>query len=387
MLTEFIAAIAFAIWLYLIAGRGGYWLATERDDRDEPPPLGRWPRVTVVIPARDEATIIGETVGLLLRQDYGGMLDLIVVDDNSSDGTAEVVLGIASKARARARVEVFKGRSLPPGWTGKVWAMKQGVDAAMARPERPDYILFTDADIAYAPRSVGSLVARAEAGDYVLTSLMANWRGESFAERCFIPAFIYFFQMLYPFAWVNRRDREIAAASGNCMLVRPAVLEAAGGVDAIRGALIDDCALGRILKPLGPVWLGLSERLHSIRPNSHVGDIRRMVARTAYAQLGYSPVRLAGAILGMGLTYLAPPLLTIFGSGLSQIAGATAWVLMCVSFQPTLRIYRSSPLWGIALPAIASAYMVFVLDSAYQHMRGRGGFWKGRAQAALSERK
>ena len=326
-------------------------------------------------------------MGLLLSQDYGGMFDLIVLEDHSSDGTSEVALQAASMAGGRARVEVIKRRALPPDWTGKIWAMKQGADVAMARSERPDYILFTDADVAYAPGSVAALVERAEAGGNVLTSLMANWRGESFAERCFIPAFNYFFQMLYPFAWVNRRDRGMAAASGNCMLVRPAALEAAGGVEAIRGALIDDCALGRVLKPLGPVWLGLSERLHSIRPISRVGDIRRMVARTAYAQLGYSPVRLIGAILGMGMTCLAPPLLTVFGSGLPQMAGAAAWVLMCVSFQPTLRIYRCSLLWGVALPAIAFAYMVFVLNSAYQHMRGRGGFWKGRAQAAISERK
>jgi hopene-associated glycosyltransferase HpnB len=197
----------------------------------------------------------------------------------------------------------------------------------------------------------------------------------------FIPAFIFFFQMLYPFRRVNRPDHKTAAAAGGCMLVRRDALVAAGGLAAIRGALIDDCALGRRLKAVGPIWLGLTERVRSLRPYPHVGDIRRMVARSAYDQLNYSPLLLAGTVAGLALTYLAPPLLALFASGWAQLMGALAWGLMAVAYQPTLRLYRLSPLWGLALPATALAYMAFTLDSAYQHARGRGGLWKGRVQA------
>jgi hopene-associated glycosyltransferase HpnB len=210
-------------------------------------------------------------------------------------------------------------------------------------------------------------------------------RCESFAERVNIPAFIFFFQMLYPFSWVNRPQSKAAAAAGGCMLVRADILRQAGGIEVIRGALIDDCALATAMKAHGAIWLGLTERVHSIRPYPAFGDIRRMVARSAYAQLRYSPLLLAGTVAGMVLTYLAPPLLAIFGSGTAQILGLATWVLMFIAYQPTLRFYRLSPLWGIALPAIALQYLLFTLDSAYQYVRGRGGSWKGRVQANVSE--
>ncbi len=219
----------------------------------------------------------------------------------------------------------------------------------------------------------------------MLTSLMVKLRCESFAERAAIPAFIFFFQMLYPFSWVNRPHSAVAAAAGGCMLVRADALRKAGGIEVIRGALIDDCALAKALKAHGPIWLGLTERVHSIRPYPAFADIRRMVARSAYAQLRYSPLLLLATVAGMVLTYLLPPLLAIFGSGAARILALAAWLLMAIAFQPTLRFYRLSPLWGIALPAIALQYMLFTLDSAYQYMRGRGGSWKGRVQANVSE--
>ena len=206
-------------------------------------------------------------------------------------------------------------------WTGKVWAMKQGVDHADRLAHPPRYLLFTDADIAYAPDALRRLVARAEAGGLVLTSLMAKLRCESFAERALIPAFVFFFQMLYPFAWVNRRDCGTAAAAGGCMLVRRDALRAAGGIEAISDALIDDCALGRKLKSVGPIWLGLTERVRSLRAYPHVSDIRRMVSRSAYDQLHYSPLLLAGTIAGMTLIYLVPPFFSMFGTGLSRALG------------------------------------------------------------------
>ena len=383
MAGHIIATLALAVWVYLTTARGGYWLAGERDDRQEPASPAAWPRVVAVIPARDEVETIGTTIGSLLHQSYPGPFSVVLVDDESRDGTAEAARGAAAAAGAPDRLAVLTGRPLPAGWTGKLWAVNQGVAQATSSGPAPDYLLLTDADITYSPDALARLVARAEAGGHVLTSLMVKLRCDSVAERIFVPAFIYFFQMLYPFAWVNRRDHPMAAAAGGSMLVRPQALQAAGGIAGIRGALIDDCALGAALKKQGPIWLGLTERVASARPYDRLDDIRRMVARSAYAQLGYSPLMLAGTILGMAIPYLAAPVLAFAGRGLAQALGAAAFALMIVSYQPILRFYRCSPLWGLALPAIALAYMAFTLDSAYQHVRGRGGLWKGRVQAQV----
>ncbi len=384
MANLLIASMVLAIWLYLVAARGGFWRATERDDetvsRD-----GAWPGVTAVIPARDEADCVGETVASLLRQNYPGEFTVIVVDDQSRDGTALVAQSAAAALGASDRLTVLPGRALPPGWTGKLWAQQQGVERAAAVAQPPVYLLLTDADIVYAPDALSGLVARAERGGLVLTSLMAKLRCKTFAERAFVPAFIFFFQMLYPFAWANDPRRSTAAAAGGCMLVRRDVLAAAGGMAAIRDALIDDCALAKLLKRQGPISIALTERVHSIRAYPAVGDIRRMVSRTAYAQLRYSPLLLAGTVFGLALTYLAPVALAICADGMAQFIGLFVWLLMAFALRPTLRFYRLSGLWGLALPAIAAAYMAFTIDSAYQHARGRGGMWKGRAQADISE--
>ena len=375
-----------AIWLYLLLGRGLFWLGRERD-HGTAPGQGPWPSVMAVIPARDEAECVGDTVASLLRQDYPGEFRVILVDDQSRDGTAQVARDAAAALGAAERLTVISGRSLPGGWTGKLWAQSQGVEAAEAAPQPPDYILFTDADIVYVPEELRKLAARARSGGAVLTSLMAKLRCESFAERMFVPAFIFFFQMLYHFAWANNPRRSTAAAAGGCMLVRREALRAAGGIASIRNALIDDCALAKRLKTHGPIWIGLTEGVRSVRAYPRVEDIRKMVSRTAYAQLQYSPLILMGTVLGLAVTYLFPVLLTVFAAGWAQILGLAAWLLMAFAFQPILRFYRVSPLWGLALPAIAATYMAFTLDSAYQHARGRGGMWKGRAQANLREAK
>jgi hopene-associated glycosyltransferase HpnB len=380
MIIEVMAGIGLAIWLYLVAARGGFWLCSERDDwKPGPPPA--WPRIAAVVPARNEAEGIAACIGSLLRQDYPGGWSVILVDDGSDDGTAGIAHAAAAAVNQAARLQVIEGRPPPAGWTGKLWAVKQGIEVAQTMTPPPDYLLLTDADIVYQPDVLKDLAAQAANEKLVLTSLMVKLRCESPAERGLIPAFIFFFQMLYPFSWVNRRDRATAAAAGGCMLVRADVLRQAGGIEAIRGALIDDCALARILKAHGPIWLGLTERVHSIRPYPDIEEIRRMVARSAYAQLQYSPLLLAGTVLGMALTYLAPPLTALFAGGNARIFGLAAWGLMALAFQPTLRLYRLSPLWGLALPAIATCYMLFTLDSALQFARGKGGQWKGRIQA------
>ena len=379
-MMEGIAALAAAIWLYLVLARGRFWLCSERDG-GESKTLSSWPLVTVVIPARNEADGIAETIGSLLRQDYAGAFTIILVDDDSNDGTADVARRTAAGLNASARLQIISGAPLPRGWTGKLWAVKQGVEAAQSASNPPDYILLSDADIVYAPEVLSGLVARAVSNKLVLTSLMVKLRCESLAERTLIPAFIFFFQMLYPFPWVNKPGGATAAAAGGCMLVRSDALKTAGGIDAIRNALIDDCSLAKLLKAQGPIWLGLTERVHSSRPYPDFEDIRRMVSRSAYAQLRYSPLLLAGTVVGMALTYLAPPLLAVFASGGARWVGLLAWGLMAVAFLPTLRLYRRSPLWGLVLPAVALCYMLFTLDSALQFARGKGGLWKGRVQA------
>ena len=379
MLT--LASTALAVWLYLIFARGAFWRCSQRDDWPSPQVPAR-PPVAAVVPARNEADCIGRTIASLLAQDYPGPWTVILVDDDSSDGTAEIA---HRGADGNERLKVVRSRGLPAGWTGKLWAIKQGIDAAAALPQPPVYVLLTDADIVHATDSVSRLVAHAERNALVLTSLMVKLHCESFAERIAIPAFVFFFQMLYPFVWVNRRQSSVAAAAGGCMLVRADILCKAGGMDAIRAALIDDCALAKVLKAHGPIWLGLTERVRSIRRYPAVSDIRRMVVRSAYAQLSYSPLVLGGTVVAMALTYLLPPLLAIFGSGIARVIAVVAWGLMFIAFQPTLRFYRLSPLWGLAMPAIALEYMIFTLDSACQYMRGRGGSWKGRLQANVSE--
>jgi hopene-associated glycosyltransferase HpnB len=371
------------IWLYLVAARGGFWRAADRDDASPLDGLapGNWPAVTAVIPARDEAECVGQTVASLLRQTYPGEFNVVLVDDQSRDGTAQIARDASAALGATSRLTVISGSALPAGWTGKLWAQRQGVAACENAPHPPEFILLTDADIVYAPDALQVLVARAKADGLVLTSLMAKLRCKSFAERMFVPAFIFFFQMLYPFAWAKNPRRATAAAAGGCMLVRREALRAAGGLEAIRDALIDDCTLAKLLKAQGPISITLTDRVHSIRAYPKVDEIRRMVSRTAYAQLRYSPLILLGTVLGLALTYLAPVALTLFARGWPQFLGLFAWILMALAFRPILRFYRVSTLWAPALPAIAAMYMAFTLDSAYQHARGRGGMWKGRAQA------
>ena len=384
MFATAIGVVALGIWLYLLFARGGFWLARERDDRREPSEPAAWPAVTAVVPARDEADVIARSIGSLLAQDYPGPFQVIVVDDQSADGTAEAARAAAAGQGAEQRLDVIKGAPLPAGWTGKLWALSQGVDRATAE-QAPRYVWLTDADIGHAPENLRHLVARAEHRGLKLIALMVKLHCSTWPERLLIPAFVFFFQMLFPFAWVNDPGNKTAAGAGGCMLINREALERAGGIALVRAEIIDDCALARKLKSQGPIWLGLGTRAESLRPYVTVAQIGRMISRSAYAQLGYSPLVLAGTLLGMALTYLAPPLLALFGHGLPREAGGLAWLLMAVSFQPMLRLYRRSPLWGVVLPLIGAIYSLFTLQSALDVWRGKGGMWKGRAQALAGQ--
>jgi len=371
-----IAAASFAAWVYLILGRGFFWLARERDDVGEPEAPPACPSVCAIVPARNEADVIERSIGSLLAQNYCGAFHVVLVDDQSADDTAATARDLDA-----GRLTVLSGAARPAGWTGKLWAQQQGIAHATAQ-HAPDYLWLTDADIAHAPDTLSGLIARAEQGR-VLVSLMAKLHCETFAERMFVPAFVYYFDMLYPFAWVNGRGAT-AAAAGGCMLVRRTALETAGGIAQIRTRIIDDCALGALMKSQGRIWLGLTNRSVSLRPYEAVGDVGQMIARSAYAQLGYSQVMLAGTVLGMLLIFVAPPPLAVFARGWPQALGAAAWLLMAASLVPMLRFYRRSPLWGVALPIIGAFYTAFTLQSAIQFWRGKGGMWKGRPQAMAS---
>jgi hopene-associated glycosyltransferase HpnB len=373
-----IAGLSLMIWLYCLLFRGAYWRAGTTDELAAHSPA-QWPDIVAVIPARNEQDSIAKSVTSLLRQDYPGNFSIILVDDNSEDATATTAEALPRETGSSVPLTVLRGEPLAERWTGKLWAVHQGIEAA--NKGRPDFLLLTDADIVYEPGVVRWLASHSVAHGNVLTSLMARLRCESFAERAFVPAFVYFFQMLYPFAWVNDPSRKIAAAAGGCMLVKADALAKAGGIAAIRDALIDDCSLARVMKSQGPIWLGLTRRVHSIRASEAVADIHAMVSRSAYAQLRYSPVLLLGTLAGMALTYWAPPLVALFGQGVARGLALGAWGLMSISFWPILRFYGLTPLWAPALPAIATGYMAFTLSSALQHLSGRGGRWKGRYQA------
>ncbi len=369
-MTAALGGLVVVIWGVLLFARDGWWRTRERD-AGMFPALKKWPAVVAVVPARDEAAVVGAAVASLAGQDYSGDFRIILVDDGSSDGTADV-----ARRSGGARLAVLTAAPLAPGWTGKVAAVAQGIAAAGA----PTYLWLTDADIVHAPDTLRSLVARAGGEGRVLVSLMARLRCVTAAERFLVPAFVWFFAMLFPFRAVARPGK-IAAAAGGVMLVDHAALARAGGIAAIRGALIDDCALGRVMKAQGPIALLLTDRSTSLRAYLRIGDIGAMISRSAYAQLDYSPLLLIGTLLGLALTFAAPPLLAFFATGGAQVGGAVAWAMMSAAFQPMLLFYRRSPAWGAAVPAIALVYGWYTLMSAVQTWRGAGGQWKGRAQA------
>ncbi len=382
-----LAALSLAVWVYLVAFRGRFWLCDQRLDANAPAPHSSWPGVVAVVPARDEADVIERSLGSLLAQDYPGKFSVVLVDDSSSDGTGDIARRLAATHPSGARLAVVQGSPLRPGWTGKIWAVATGISHADKIDPAASYVWLTDADISHAPGVLRALVARAEAGRLDLTSVMALLHCQSAWERLLIPAFVYFFQKLYPFPRVNDRNDALAGAAGGCMLVRRAALKAVGGIEKIRSAVIDDCALARELKRNGPVWLGLSRDVRSTRPYAGLAGIWKMVARSAYDQLGYSPPMLAGTVAGMLIVYLAPPLLTLgqpwHGNALAASLGGAAWVLMAFSYIPTLRLYRQPPVLGLLLPVAGVLYDLMTLDSALAYYRGRGAYWKGRAQAPL----
>ncbi len=357
---------------------GGFWMVW-RLGSHLPPAADIAGTIAVVIPARDEAAVIGESVRSLLAQTCVNSIRIFVVDDHSSDGTAKTARDAAQDCGRPNAVDVIPAEPLPPGWTGKLWAVQQGVEQALKLD--PAFLLLTDADIHHAPDNIASLVAIAETGNYDLTSFMVKLHCRSIAERLLIPAFVFFFFMLYPPEWIRNPKRKIAGAAGGCMLIRPRALQMAGGISAIRDQIIDDCALARAVKGTGGrVWLGISPATFSMRAYNLFGEIERMIARTAFNQLHHSALLMAVAILGLSITYLLPLALLATGNLWLAALGAVCLLLMAAAYLPTVRYYGLGLLWALTLPLSAAFYMLATIHSAVAFWSGRGGTWKGRAQ-------
>ncbi|MFE9682158.1 glycosyltransferase [Streptomyces sp. NPDC006285] len=367
-----------AAWLWLLLGQGFFWRTDVRlPPRREP---DTWPSVCVVVPARDEAAVLPRSLPSLLAQEYPGRAEVFLVDDGSSDGTGELARELGRR-HGGLPLTVGSPGDPPAGWTGKLWAVRHGIGLARARG--PEYLLLTDADIAHAPDSLRELVAAAVTGDLDLVSQMARLRVESVWERLVVPAFVYFFAQLYPFRWIARRGARTAAAAGGCVLLRTAAAERARVPDAIRRAVIDDVAMARAVQDSGGhIWLGLADRVVSVRPYPRLHDLWRMVSRSAYAQLRHNPLVLAGTVAGLAVVYLVPPVALVVGlaagSRTAAVAGALAWLTMTATYLPMLRHYRQPLLLAPLLPVTALLYLFMTVDSAVQHYRGRGAAWKGR---------
>jgi hopene-associated glycosyltransferase HpnB len=371
----YIAILVLAAWGALMALRGDFWRADQRLVEGEFQP-DRWPTIAVVVPARNEADVIEEALSSITAQDYEGDIRVFLVDDRSDDDTAQL-------ARRISGVTVVSGRDAPPGWTGKLWAVSQGLAAAEEAGIQAEYVWLTDADIAHHPGELASLVAGAEHAGLDLNSLMVRLRIERMWDVLLIPAFVFFFQKLYPFPWVNDPARKTAAAAGGSMLVRKSALARIGGIEAISSELIDDCALAQRIKSSGGrIRLALATETRSIRAYGTLGETWRMVARTAFHQLNYSVIALLGTVIGMLFLYLSPPVLVVWalvvGELPAAVAAAAAWFAMGWAYAPTIYRYGLSPWYGLTLPIAGLLYTLMTLDSARRHWQGKGGAWKGR---------
>ncbi len=378
LVTNLLALLVLVIWLYLTFLRGNFWRLEE--DHLEPKSLEKWPHVVVIVPARNEAATIARAVTSLLGQEYPGEFEIIVVDDHSDDGTAALARKATEEAGSAARITVHSAAKLPQGWTGKLWALNEGISATSG--EAPDFFWFTDADIVHAPDTLRRLVTRAETESLDLASLMVLLQAKTFPEKLLIPPFLYFFLMLYPPRWIADPQKRTAGAAGGCILLRRVALERSGGLASIRNEVIDDCALARAVKKNGAkIWMGVTRASVSLREYKTFAEIRDLIARTAFTQLRYSSLLLAATLLGLFVAYWLPWILFFVGEDPAWLLGSTAASLMTVTFLFTVKFYNRSALWALTLPFAAAFYAYATFLSAIRYCLGRGAQWKGRAQA------
>jgi hopene-associated glycosyltransferase HpnB len=376
--------LSLLIWVILLAFWGQFWRCNQllADLSPESPLLKDYPAICAVIPARNEGEMIPFTLRSLFQQSYPGSFTIVLVDDNSTDNTAIIAQELAKDLNKTQQLHIISGAPLPTGWSGKLWAMEQGIRYAETLTPLPDYFLLTDADIQHHSTNLYELVTKAKTENLDLVSLMVLLRCESFWEKLLIPAFVFFFQKLYPFPLVNNPHKSTAAAAGGCILIKRETLTKIGGIDRVKQALIDDCSLAAAVKNPGKIWLGLTESTRSLRPYPTLESIWDMVARTAYTQLNYSPFLLIGTVIGMALVYLVAPLAVIggllTGNLLVTLTGFVTWLLMAIAYFPTIKLYNCSPILAFCLPIIALLYNLMTIDSAWRHWRGKGVAWKGR---------
>ncbi|MBI3444307.1 MAG: glycosyltransferase [Magnetospirillum sp.] len=364
-------------WAWLLSMRGGFWRI---EMSPQAPVPEAWPEVVAVIPARDEAEVIGETIESLMSQNYPGKLSVVVVDDHSTDGTAAIARAAAETVGAASRVSVVEAPELPAGWTGKMWAQNHGVNVARAKYPEADLLLFSDADIAHGKGELRRMAARMAAEGLDMGSLMVRLSTRSLWEKAIVPAFVFFFRMLYPFAWTKDNRSTTAAAAGGYVLIRPAMLERIGGIKAIKDALIDDCTLAAAVKAHhGRLIIDLAEETVSTRCYHGPLGLWQMISRSAFTQLRHSPLLLAGTVLAMLVVFVAPPLLALRNGG-GASTGALAWAAMTIAYYPIIRYYRLWPFWALALPLVSLFYLGATLHSAWMYWQGKGGEWKGRLQ-------
>jgi hopene-associated glycosyltransferase HpnB len=380
-LAQILALLGLAIWLVLFFFWGNFWRIWESDaDHSVLPAPRYWPRVTAVIPARNEAASITAVIAALAKQDYPGEFSGITVDDHSEDATAELARKASIGSGGASRLQVISAPDLAPGWTGKLWALNSGV--AAAENSSTEFFWFTDADVVHAPDTLRRLVARAQHGNLDLTSLMVLLESRTLAERLLIPAFLYFFLMLYPPRWIASPRAKTAGAAGGCILLRRTALKRIGGLASIRNEIIDDCSLARAVKRSGgEIWMGLTRASRSLRSYSGFAEIRDVIARTAFTQLRYSALQLLGTLIGLVITFLVPVALTFAPNPRIWLPALLAWCFMTASFLPTITFYRLGPLWAPTLPLSAIFYSYATLLSAVRYRQGRGAQWKGRSQA------
>ena len=382
VIVVLLSAASLAAWIYLIGFRGSFWRADLRLESSLPPPP--WTGAVAIVPARNEEKTIEAALAGLLAQDYPGPLSILLIDDDSTDRTLEIARNLAATPEAKGRIEVLSSPPLAAGWSGKLWAVHHGIEHAAENMPDAEYLFLTDADTVHGRETVKSLIAKARADGRDLVSLMVRLNCQHLWERLLIPAFVFFFQMLYPFNLVNDDDDTTAAAAGACILIRKDALERAGGIAAIRSELIDDCALAHIVKRSGgKIWLGLAEDSESLRVYETLSKIWDMVARTAYTQLQHSPHLLGACVAGMAVVFLLPALvilaLPVWGNFAALALALPACALMAICYAPTLAYYRQSGASAVLLPLAALLFIAMTLGSATRHRRGKGAEWKARS--------
>jgi hopene-associated glycosyltransferase HpnB len=372
---DLLALTGFLIWLVVLLLPWKPWDTDESLDANDPDTRADLSPITVLIPARNEQDVISDTLDGLTQQ--GKNLNIILIDDQSNDQTSEI-----ARSKNLPYLQIIHGRSLASGWSGKLWALEQG--RLMAKTP---LILLLDADIYLKPHILNTLLLKMEREQLDLISLMARLRMESFWEKLLIPAFIFFFKLLYPFSLSNSVQSRVAAAAGGCILVKTDMLEKVNAFNSLKQCLIDDCSLARKIKNAGGrIWLGLTHSAVSLRPYNKLDNIWAMVDRSAFTQLQHSWLLLLLTTLLMIAAFVNPVLAIIYGDSVAVILGLCTLVFLFICYLPVLNFYSINPLWGCFLPVIGTLFLCMTWSSAWQYLTDKGARWKDRSYSMNAQK-